>query len=186
MDMKFDKRTSEENLRKIAEGAGLELTEGMSKDEIYNLLEAFMADEEQDGEKKSESDSHLDSMNPDQTADPTKKEDDMKQEQISENHEDTVEKKKAVALKQFGGYGQYAYAGPTIRNTALKENAVFRGTLEDVLDYLSDELEEYPEAMELIVPVNQLAQYKQKKEKRGNAVYNKYKAIASASSKKKQ
>ncbi len=180
MDMKFDKRTSEENLRKIAEGAGLEVTEEMSKDEIYNLLEAFTADETQE-EEKSESDSLHDNKE-----DKEEKPDTSQSKKEETPLEDTLEKKKAVALKQFGGYGQYAYAGPTIRSTPLKENAVFRGSLEDVLDYLSDELEKFPEAMELIVPVNQLAQYKQKKEKRGNVVYNKYKAIASASSKKKQ
>lgn len=170
MELKFDKRTSEENLRKIAEEAGVELTEEMSKEDIYQLLEVFTAEpQENDDPPEKEKESESDFLNVEEL-DPAKV--------------GRVIGAKEVTMRRCGGYKQYAYAGPTIRGTKLKENAIFRGSLEDVLKHLEKDLEEYPEAMDLIVQTEKLAEYKQKKEKRGNVIYNKYKSISSTSFKK--
>lgn len=79
-----------------------------------------------------------------------------------------------------GGYDLFVYAGPTLPRGRLKENAVFRGTFEDVKAYLADVLEEYPQVENLIVPVNRLAAFSVKVKNPGNLAHKYYSDIVSA------
>ena len=77
-------------------------------------------------------------------------------------------------------YDTYAYAGPTIPNGRLKENAVFRGKLSDVLEYLADVVEDYPQVPRLIVPTSKLAAFSVKVKTPGNIAHKYYYEILSA------
>lgn len=78
------------------------------------------------------------------------------------------------------GYDLFVYAGPTLPRGRLKENAVFRGTFEDVQAYLADVLEVYPQVARLIVPVNRLAAFSVKVKTPGNLAHKYYSDIVSA------
>lgn len=78
------------------------------------------------------------------------------------------------------GYDLFVYAGPTLPRGRLKENAVFRGTFEDVKAYLADVLEVYPQVARLIVPVNKLAAFSVKVKTPGNLAHKYYSDIVSA------
>ena len=72
------------------------------------------------------------------------------------------------------------WAGPSIPRGRLKENAVFRGTLADVLNYLADVIEDYPQIPRLIVPTNRLATFAVKVKTPGNIAHKYYTDIVSA------
>ena len=78
------------------------------------------------------------------------------------------------------GYDTFVYCGPSIPRGRLKENAVFRGTLADVLAYLADAVEQYPQIPRLIVPTNRLAAFSVKVKTPGNIAHKYYSEIASA------
>lgn len=77
-------------------------------------------------------------------------------------------------------YNMFAYIGPSLPRGLLKENAVFRGKIKDVLNYLVDALEEYPQVEKLIVPTHKLAEYSAKARTPGNVVHKYYNDIVSA------
>ena len=76
--------------------------------------------------------------------------------------------------------------GPSLPRGRLKENAVFRGTLADVLNYLADVVEDYPQIPRLIVPTNRLAVFAVKVKTPGNIAHKYYSDIASAIRKGKE
>lgn len=76
-------------------------------------------------------------------------------------------------------YSMFAYVGPALPHGRLKENAVFRGKIEDVLSYLQDVLEDYPQVEKLIVPTHKLAIYAVKAKTPGNVVNKHYTDIVS-------
>ena len=78
------------------------------------------------------------------------------------------------------GYDTFVYCGPSIPRGRLKENAVFRGTLADVLNYLADVIEDYPQIPRLIVPTNRLAAFSVKVKTPGNIAHKYYYEILSA------
>ena len=78
------------------------------------------------------------------------------------------------------GYDTFVYCGPSIPRGRLKENAVFRGTLADVLNYLADVIEDYPQIPRLIVPTNRMAAFSVKVKTPGNIAHKYYSDIASA------
>lgn len=78
------------------------------------------------------------------------------------------------------GYDLFVYAGPSLPRGRLKENTVFRGTFEDVKEYLSDVLEDYPQIERLIVPTNRLAAFSVKVKTPGNIAHKYYNDIVSA------
>lgn len=78
------------------------------------------------------------------------------------------------------GYDTFVYVGPSIPRGRLKENAVFRGTLADVLAYLADVVEKYPQIPRLIVPTSKLAAFSVKVKTPGNIAHKYYSDIASA------
>jgi len=82
-------------------------------------------------------------------------------------------------------YDTFIYVGPSIPRGRLKENAVFRGTMADVLSYLADVVEEYPQIPRLIVPTNRLATFSAKVKTPGNIAHKYYTDIASAIRSKK-
>ncbi len=77
-------------------------------------------------------------------------------------------------------YDTFVYVGPSIPRGRLKENAVFRGTRSDVLEYLADVVEQYPQIPRLIVPTNRLAAFSVKVKTPGNIANKYYSDIASA------
>ena len=83
------------------------------------------------------------------------------------------------------GYDTFVYCGPYIPRGRLKENAVFRGTLADVLNYLADVIEDYPQIPRLIVPTNRLAAFSVKVKTPGNIAHKYYTDIVSAMKTKK-
>lgn len=84
------------------------------------------------------------------------------------------------------GYDTFVYCGPSIPRGRLKENAVFRGTISDVLAYLEDVVEQYPQIPRLIVPTNRLAAFSVKVKTPGNIAHKYYSDIASAIRKGKE
>ena len=83
------------------------------------------------------------------------------------------------------GYDTFVYCGPSIPRGRLKENAVFRGTLADVLNYLADVIEDYPQIPRLIVPTNRLAAFSVKVKTPGNIAHKYYTDIVSEMKMKK-
>lgn len=63
------------------------------------------------------------------------------------------------------------YIGPTVNN--LIENTIFTGTKEKIAEYVQDVIEEIPQIQHLLVPVRQLAEYKNKVATKGT-ILNKY------------
>lgn len=78
------------------------------------------------------------------------------------------------------GYNLFVYAGPSLPRGRLKENTVFRGAFEDVKNYLSDALEDYPQIEKLIVPADKLAAFSVKVKTPGNIAHKYYSDIVSA------
>ena len=78
------------------------------------------------------------------------------------------------------GYNLFVYAGPSLPRGRLKENTVFRGAFEDVKNYLSDVLEDYPQIEKLIVPADKLAAFSVKVKTPGNIAHKYYSDIVSA------
>ena len=78
------------------------------------------------------------------------------------------------------GYNLFVYAGPSLPRGRLKENTVFRGAFEDVKNYLSDALEDYPQIEKLIVPADKLAAFSIKVKTPGNIAHKYYSDIVSA------
>ena len=80
----------------------------------------------------------------------------------------------------YSGYQQFVYIGPSLPNGSLKENTVLEGSLPEVLEFLSEQAENYPQIRQLIVPVNRLAEYAAKVKRGGNIISRYYKDIVSA------
>lgn len=74
----------------------------------------------------------------------------------------------------------FAYAGPSLPHGRLKENAVFRGKKADVLNYLADVLEDYPQVEKLIVPTTRLAAFRARVKTPGNIAHKYYNDIVLA------
>ena len=96
------------------------------------------------------------------------------------NNTTHTEKPAEDAQEAPQGYNLFVYAGQSLPRGRLKENAVFRGTFEDVKAYLSDVLEDYPQIERLIVPANRLAAFSVKVKTPGNIAHKYYSDIVSA------
>lgn len=96
------------------------------------------------------------------------------------NNTTLTEKPTEGAQEAQQGYDLFVYAGPSLPRGRLKENAVFRGTFEDVKTYLADVLEDYPQIERLIVPANKLAAFSVKVKTPGNIAHKYYSDIVSA------
>jgi len=80
----------------------------------------------------------------------------------------------------YDGYQQFIYIGPSLPHGALKENAVLEGSFAEILHFLSEQLERWPQIKKLIVPVNRLAEYSAKVKNGGNIIAKYYADVASA------
>lgn len=100
--------------------------------------------------------------------------------QVEEGKDAAVEENAEDDKESMKEYDLFVYAGPTLPYGRLKENAVFRGTFEDIKQYLSDVLEEYPQIKNLIVPTEKLASFSVKVKTPGNIAHKYYSDIVSA------
>ncbi len=145
----YKKTDKKAELLKLCEKNGIKANEDMSKEEIISELDKFNAA----FEIKPSDNSMVDSE---------------ETEKVIGEKEQTVEK-----IENMEGYDRFAYVGPSIPETTLREGAIFRGSLVDIQEYLSDIIKKYPATQKLIVPVGKLAEYTNKVKKAGN-VYNLY------------
>ena len=97
-----------------------------------------------------------------------------------ENSESGGESETDKPAESAQGYNLFVYAGPSLPRGRLKENTVFRGAFEDVKNYLSDALEDYPQIEKLIVPADKLAAFSVKVKTPGNIAHKYYTDIVSA------
>lgn len=150
MAVTFRKNASRDALYALAVENGIPVAEDADRTEIIAALEAFnAADGAENGAEGAENGGEADEDNAD-TKEPTAEGESAKAE-----------------------YDLFVYAGPTIPGGALKENAVFRGTIEDVTAYLADVLEKHPMAAKLIVPTSRFAAVAARVKTPGN-IYHKY------------
>lgn len=105
----------------------------------------------------------------------------------TEAAKNTVEAESGVETAHSGpeskandGYTQFVYVGPPLPNGALKENAVLEGSFSEILQFLGEQVEKYPQIKQLIVPVNRLAEYSAKVKSGGNIVNKYYADVVSA------
>lgn len=149
---------TKDELLDIAAAGGVEITETATKKEIIAALEAYNAAEGQtDGGEGN-------------TPAP--------EEQGAEGAQGATEAEKAESAPKE--YGLFVYAGPSIPGGILRENAIFRGSMEDVKAYLAAPLEKYPQIASLIVPANRLAGFAAKVKTPGNIAHKHYCDIVSA------
>lgn len=73
----------------------------------------------------------------------------------------------------------YCYIGPNLPKGALKQNAVLLGTKAEIAKQYEGELEKFPQAIRLIVPVEDLAQAKEKIRTTGNMLNKHYQDLNS-------
>lgn len=99
---------------------------------------------------------------------------------VEDNNTTPPEKPAEGKQEAQQGYNLFVYAGPSLPRGRLKENTVFRGAFEDVKNYLSDALEDYPQIEKLIVPADKLAAFSVKVKTPGNIVHKYYSDIVSA------
>lgn len=84
------------------------------------------------------------------------------------------------------GYTKFVYVGPSLPRGALNHNTVFDGTMQEITEYLSDVLKDYPQAKRLIVPVHRLGEASAKAKTPGNILHKYYNDIVSAVSSRKR
>ena len=84
------------------------------------------------------------------------------------------------------GYTKFVYVGPSLPRGALNHNTVFDGTMQEITEYLSDVLKDYPQAKRLIVPVHRLGEASAKARTPGNILHKYYNDIVSAVSSRKK
>lgn len=143
-------------LLEIAAANGIEADDSMTKTQIIGALDAYNAAES--GEATTATDNT----------------------EATENAAQSVtEGAQSESNYNPDEYDMFVYAGPSLPGGKLKENAVFRGTFDDVLKYLSDVLEKYPQAEKLIVPTHKLAVFSAKVKTPGNIAHKYYNDIVS-------
>lgn len=76
--------------------------------------------------------------------------------------------------------------GPSLPRGTLNHNAVFDGTMQEITEYLSGVLEDYPQVKRLIVPVHKLGEASAKAQTPGNILHKYYNDIVSAVNSRKK
>ena len=153
MAVEYKPGMTKPELLELAVVNGIDVDDSMKKADIIAAIDAHNAQE------AAESGGEGNNTTPDENA----------EQSGTEGEEDVPD-----------GYDLFVYAGPTLPRGRLKENAVFRGTFEDVKAYLADVLEVYPQVARLIVPVNRLAAFSVKVKTPGNLAHKYYSDIVSA------
>lgn len=103
----------------------------------------------------------------------------------SENPEKTVNAGKGTqpqAAKKETETVKFIYIGPSLPKAMLKSNTIFEGTKEGIKKELAAVLEKFPLVEHLLVPVEKLAEKKEKVRTAGNILNKYYSDIASAAS----
>ncbi|GEM_PF-5811254 len=80
----------------------------------------------------------------------------------------------------------YIYIGPTVRAGALKANTMLTGTKEEVKGFLENILEEIPQVEKLLIPLNKLADSKNRVNSKGTLLNKYYNEIISLDTAKKE
>ena len=168
MAVEYKTTMAKSELLELAAANGIHADDGMTKAAIIDAIDAYNAQGTADGNENRENNAAEGGNEDAEENDSTEKENTA--ESLVEGAKNTVDENNDL----------FAYAGPTLPHGRLKENAVFRGTLHDVKDYLADVLEEYPQAERLIVPVNKLAEFSVKVKTPGNLAHKYYSDIVSA------
>lgn len=83
-------------------------------------------------------------------------------------------------------YTKFVYVGPSLPRGTLNHNAVFDGTMQEITEYLSSVLKDYPQVKRLIVPVHRLGEASAKAQMPGNILHKYYNDIVSAVSSRKK
>lgn len=83
-------------------------------------------------------------------------------------------------------YTKFIYVGPSLPRGTLNHNAVFDGTMQEITEYLSGVLKDYPQVKRLIVPVHRLGEASAKARTPGNILHKYYNDIVSAVSSRKR
>lgn len=180
MAIEFKASMTKNELLDLAEENGIEVDEGMTKNQIISVLDAFNAEEEADPEEDSEEkigDTEPEEDSEEETENMESEEDSKDETEDTEPEEGSREKTEDTGAE---GYNMYVYTGPSLPRGQLKENAVFRGEKEDVKAYLKDAIEKYPQIERLIVPVPLLGAYRAKVKTPGNIAHKYYNDIVSA------
>lgn len=98
-----------------------------------------------------------------------------KAEELTTEAENTLEMANTDAME-----GTFIYIGPTLR-TGARENAMFKGTREQVENYLKPTIDKYPQVRLLLVPTERLAEMKTKVKTTGTLLNKYYTDILSLS-----
>lgn len=86
----------------------------------------------------------------------------------------TTEAEKAVETANTASEAvKVIYIGPTLPKAQLKTNKIIEGTEEEIKEYLAPVLKKYPLVEKMLVPIDKLADKKDKVKTAGN-ILNKY------------
>lgn len=169
MAIEYKSSNTKAELLEIATTNGVKVDDSMTKTQIISELDAYNATE---GAETSEG-----VNTPKTETQPAEGAQDATAETENEQRKETMSSSdNSFDVEE---YDMFVYVGPSLPGGRLKENAVFRGTFEDVLKYLSDVLEKYPQAEKLIVPTNKLAVFSAKVKTPGNIAHKYYNDIVS-------
>lgn len=186
MAVTFRKNASRDVLYALAVENGVEVAEDADRAAIIAALEAFNeaegAEPAAEGKESAQDGGDASGEGNDTTAEENAAEG-AQDGGEGDAPEDKTAKKEKVAP---AGYESFVYAGPTIPGGFLKENAVFRGTIEDVTAYLAPVMKKYPLVAKLIVPTNRFAAFAVRVKTPGNIDHKHYSDIVSAIRGKKE
>lgn len=107
-----------------------------------------------------------------------------KKEVVKENN--TKETNDAEKDKYEAEKETFIYIGPTVRNGALKTNAMLTGTKEEIKKYLKEILETVPQVERLVIPLRNLPDSKSKVGQKGTLLNKYYNEIVSINYAKKE
>lgn len=195
MAINYNTSDTKATLLKIAVESGIKADESMTKAQIIAALDAYnAADPEQDADDETDTEGEQggtgEGKAPEGTGDTDMNEaaaqgaqDGTDEPEAQGTTEDTPAAKSATqgsTAAENSEHVSFAYAGPSLPHGRLKENAVFRGKIADVLQYLADVMEDYPQVEKLIVPTTRLAAFRAKVKTPGNIAHKYYNDIVLA------
>lgn len=186
MAVTFRKNASRDALYALAVENSIEVAEDADRAAIIAALEAFNAAEGAEATAEG-AEGAQDGGNDSGEGNNTTEEENAAEGAQDGGESGAPEDKPAKEEKEApAGYNSFVYAGPTIPGGFLKENAVFRGTFEDVTAYLAPVLKKYPLVAKLIVPTNRFAAFAVRVKTPGNIDHKHYSDIVSAIRRKKE
>lgn len=103
-----------------------------------------------------------------------------KNEVKPEENEVKMEQRKLSEENKEQDIVKLIYIGPSLPKAMLKSNKIFQGTKEDIKKELEEVVKKFPLVEKLLVPVNELAEKKDKVRTAGNILNKYYSDLASA------